>query len=431
MIKRLILKFQKSIWIYPAIISTLSFFAAIGISFLDSGAFLKLYEIAPTIMLTSVDLSKQILGVIAGSLITMTTFTFSTTMIVLTTYSSQYSPRTMENFLSDDRTMKSLGVFMGGFLYSIMTLLFMRRSLGEQLVIASSLAILYAIVCLVEFIRYIQHVASYIQTTNLISRLKDEAEKTIEDYKKLISEADTIENLEWIKEGLIIKYKSKKTGYIQLIDYSSLKRIVGALDGVVILNCKNGDFISYGKDLFTAIFYDNSKEIDQDLIDDILNDFTIGNEKSELQDFNFSIQKISEIALRAISPGINDPNTAIHCIRIIGVLLNKLNDFEKGYVTIKNNSDGGTLVFDSIDLSKELHTALHQIVHYGKSDMSVVLTILETLKFISLDTNETSKKDISCFLDYLWNSLDFESIPEYDVNILSDAKDDIKALITI
>ena len=184
MIKRLVLKFRKSIWIYPAIISTLSFFAAIGMGFLDSGVFIKLYEFAPSILLTSVDLSKNILGVIAGSLITMTTFTFSTTMIVLTTYSSQYSPRTMENFLSDDRTMKSLGVFMGGFLYSIMTLLFMRRSLGEQLVIASSLAILYAIVCLVEFIRYIQHFASYIQTTNLISRLKDEAEKTIEDYKK-------------------------------------------------------------------------------------------------------------------------------------------------------------------------------------------------------------------------------------------------------
>ena len=86
MIKRLVLKLRKSIWIYPAVISTLSFFAAIGMGLLDSGVSIKLYEITPTIFLTSVDLSKNILGVIAGSLITMTTFTFSTTMIVLTTW---------------------------------------------------------------------------------------------------------------------------------------------------------------------------------------------------------------------------------------------------------------------------------------------------------------------------------------------------------
>lgn len=210
MIKRLVLKFRKSIWIYPAIISTLSFFAAIGMGFLDSGVFIKLYEFAPSILLTSVDLSKNILGVIAGSLITMTTFTFSTTMVVLTTYSSQFSPRTVENFLSDDKTMKALGVFMGGFVYSIMTLLFMRRSLGEQLVVSSSLAILYAIVCLIEFIRYIQHVGSYIQTTNLINRLYDEANKTIEDYKDLISQANIVKDIGWIEKGLRIKYLSKK-----------------------------------------------------------------------------------------------------------------------------------------------------------------------------------------------------------------------------
>ena len=429
MIKRLILKLRKSIWIYPAIISTVSFFAAIGIGLLDSGAFLKLYEVAPAIMLTSVDLSKNILSVIAGSLITMTTFTFSTTMVVLITYSSQFSPRTVENFLSDDKTMKALGVFMGGFVYSIITLLFMRRSLGEQLVISSSLAIIYAIVCLIEFIRYIQHVGSYILTTNLINRLYDEAEKTIEEYKELISEADVVKDLGWIEKGLRIKYQSKKTGYIQLISYNELKRVAKDIDGAIILGCEHGDFVQMGNDLFTVIFNDESK-IEQERIDDIADTFTIGNQKSELQDFNFSIQKISEIALRAISPGINDPNTAIHCIKIIGVLLNKLNHFEKGYIAMKNNEQGGVLLFSSINLSKELHTSFHQLVHYGKTDISVMLSILEALKYTALNANDVSKKDVSMYFEYVWSNLDINNILKYDMNILVDARDNFEAVIS-
>jgi uncharacterized membrane protein len=428
MIKRFILKFRKSIWIYPTIISVTSFFAAIGIGFLDSGVFLKLYEIAPTVLLTSVDLSKNILTVIASSLITMTTFTFSTTMIVLTTYSTQFSPRTVENFLSDDKTMKALGVFMGGFVYSIMTLLFMRRSLGEQLVVSSSLAILYAIVCLIEFIRYIQHVGSYIQTTNLINRIYDEALNTIEDYKELVSTADLLKDIGWLDTGLIIKHESKQTGYVQLISYNQLQKIATQIDGAILLNSKNGDFVHNGTNLFTVLFNEDSN-IEQEKIDRIIDAFTIGPEKSELQDFNFSIQKISEIALRAISPGINDPNTAIHCIRIIGVLLNKLSGFEKGYISIKEDAKSGILLFDSIDFSRELHTSFHQIIHYGKTDISVVLSIIEALKHACMDANKTSKMDILTFFEYLWSSLDIDNTPDYDTKLLIDARDELKISI--
>ena len=106
MLQRILLKFRKSVWIYPSIISFISLVGAVLVGMADSGSFLNLPGIVPEFFLTSVDLSKNILGVIAGSLITMTTFTFSTTMVVLTTYSSQFSPRTVENFLSDDDTMK-------------------------------------------------------------------------------------------------------------------------------------------------------------------------------------------------------------------------------------------------------------------------------------------------------------------------------------
>ncbi len=310
-----------------------------------------------------------------------------------------------------------------------MTLLFMRRSLGEQLVLSSSLAILYAIVCLIEFIRYIQHVGSYIQTTNLINRLHDEASNTINDYKDLVSQADLVKDLGWVEGGLRIKFESKKTGYIQLISYRGLKRSTDEIDGAIILNSQHGDFVHVGSDLFTVIFREESK-INQDKINELADYFTIGNEKSELQDFNFSMQKITEIALRAISPGINDPNTAIHCIKIIGVLLNSLNKFEKGYIAMKDDEESGVLLFPSINMAKELHTSFHQLVHYGKADISVMFAIFQALKHIGLNATENIKSDISIFFDYAWSNLDHDNIYDYDMRFLLKVKDEFKTIIS-
>ncbi|YBZ95759.1 DUF2254 domain-containing protein [Bacillus sp. AK031] len=76
----------------------------------------------PDFMMTQIDLAQTVLSTIAGSLLAMTTFTFSTVMVVLTTYSSQFSPRALKNFVNDNTTLRGLGIFMGGFIYSITAL---------------------------------------------------------------------------------------------------------------------------------------------------------------------------------------------------------------------------------------------------------------------------------------------------------------------
>lgn len=171
MIRRWAKKLKESLWLTPAVISLLSFALALVVGIFDSEIYISLSDHLPPIMLTSVELSRTILGVIAGALITMTVFTFSTTMVVLTTYSSQFSPRVVKNFLMDENTMKTLGIFMGGFIYSIMTLAYMRNGVGSNTVIAAMIGILYILFCLIHFLKYINHVSSYIQMNNLIGRL--------------------------------------------------------------------------------------------------------------------------------------------------------------------------------------------------------------------------------------------------------------------
>ena len=99
--KKWIRKLKESLWLKPAIIGLFSLLLAVLVGLLDSGRYLLLENFLPPMLMTSVELSRTILGVIAGALITMTIFTFSTTMVVLTTYSSQFSPRVVKNFLME------------------------------------------------------------------------------------------------------------------------------------------------------------------------------------------------------------------------------------------------------------------------------------------------------------------------------------------
>lgn len=428
MIQKILLKLKKSVWIYPAVYSTLSFLFALGIVWLDSSNRFVLTDYVPSLFLTSVDLAKTILQVIAGSLITMTTFTFSTTMIVLTTYSSQFSPRTVENFLSDDKTMKALGVFMGGFLYAMITLLFMRLTLNNQLVLSATIGIVFAIYCLFHFTLYIHHVGSYIQTNNLIKRLFDSAVSRIASYRKLVSHGTfsnqlNIENFPFEK-----KCMSPTNGYIQLIDHYRLSKIANEEEVVLLVKQTIGQFVSE-KTRLISIFSKEKKEISNELTERILSCFTLSYEKAEFQDFNFSIQKIVEIGLKAISPSINDPNTTNHCLKMIGVLMGMLSDLDDGYFVLDKDSDNPyQAIFEAYSFDEEMYFAIYQLANYGNSDVSVVYNLLHMIQVAMEKATLNNKEVLLKYLEYVWDKINPTILIGLDGEYLKSKKKAVVAL---
>jgi Predicted membrane protein (DUF2254) len=146
LVKQFLFKIKEGTWFIPAVYTIVALILAIVVVYVD----FYLEAFYPEIFLVGLDLGKTILGTIAGSLLTMTTITFSTTMVVLTTYSSQFSPRTLENFIQDPVTMRVLGVFIGGFVYCIFTLLFIRESVGNT-VASATIGVIIAFICLAFF----------------------------------------------------------------------------------------------------------------------------------------------------------------------------------------------------------------------------------------------------------------------------------------
>ncbi|MCC5910871.1 MAG: DUF2254 domain-containing protein [Clostridiaceae bacterium] len=401
MLQKLLMQIQKKIWITPMIYSLIALALAIFIILLDSRAIGDIKKILPDYLFTDIDLAKLILSTIAASLLTMMTFTFSTIMVVLTMYSSQFSPRTLPNFLTDKKSITVLGVFIGSFIYVICSLFFMRQSLSEHKVISATIGVLLAIVSLAFFIFFIYHISTSIQVSSLIKRLSHESMDLIDNYKKLIERNNLhlISNWQSEEDSKTIEVTASKDGYIQMIDYDRL--IKDALEENIIIDVRVniGSFVIEDEEI--AILY-IKKISDVETIEKIIsNRFTIGSEKSVLQNIRFSIEKLVDIGLRAISPGINDPNTANECIGTIGVILGEITSCTSEKIIAKDKDENVLAIFYGIDFHTVLYSVFYQLRHYGRQDISVMLSIMDALIMTAYKSSEQNKKILWDFHKYV------------------------------
>lgn len=411
---------NNTIWVYLAKYILISLFLAVFVILIDS-KFIAVLNLIPEIFLTSVELAKLILSTLAGSLLTITTFTFSTIMVVLTMYSSNFSPRVVNNFLTDKTTMKVLGIFIGGFLYCILALFFMRNAFSEYLVLSATIAVIYAALCIIYFVIFVFRVSSSIQATKLISRVYDESYEIIKKALKYREDQVSLDDYEIGIFRSKLDIISDKSGYLELVGFDDLLDTLKEIETKLIMREDIGAFVS--KDQLIATLYYNEDLEDEDLMNKILEDFTIQGERIAYNDYRFSLQKIVDIALRAISPGINDPNTAIHCINILGVLLSQLGEIRGRYTVIRRENCKSEIVYEDFNFKEDIYFSFHQIVNYGKADISVVIAIFNSLKNINNSSSDDKISIIEEFADYVYmNSIENFS-HDLDIEILDRARE--------
>jgi uncharacterized membrane protein len=418
MIKDKIKKILKSIWFYPAVYGLISLLGAFLIILIDTRYLSEFHNVLPEILLTNTDLARDIHGIIASAFITITTFTFSTTMVVLTMYMSQLSPRVVENFLKNKSTMQSFGIFVGGFIYSIVSLLFTRNTTEGYLVISASIGVVYIAVGLVYFLLFINSVATFIQTSNVIDRLHKESIIKIKNYQDTIKNNPIITEIDEDKYGYNKAIRSEKSGYIQRLDYDQLSDIANNKKLIIHFEKVIGQFISKDEKIFT-VYAQEDLEDKEEIINKIKKLIIIGKRKTEEQDFSYTIQKIVEVALRAISPGINDPNTAIHCVRIIGVLLGMLSNINDGFIVVNEDKESeGLVLLEAYSFKMILHDAFTQIVHYGYGDITVVIAVMRALKYISIKSKKANKKIVKEYIEYVYRKAKSSELDKFELEIL-------------
>ncbi len=403
------LKIKESIWFIPTLYSLFSVILAITFSTIDHVYHQTILMYIPHVLLTTVDLAQTILGGLSAALLTMTTFTFSTIMVVLTTYSSQFSPRTLKNFVRDPMVWRVLGVFMGGFIYTTLSLLFMQESIAGESVISSLIGVLYAMVCLIFFAIFIHHIARNIQVNTLIEKLTIEGIEAVGCYEALIKRKDmtTETNDNWQVRGIANPIIAQNDGYLQLIDIDQLIALARKHEGKIEMNCCIGDFVQTSTPVVTL--YTNN-QITFEEVDKL---FVVGSERDTRQDPVFAIQKMVEVSLRAISPGINDPNTAIHNIHQLGRILGSYSQLPRRNFIFMDDAKQLRVKMSLHSFEEVLYHTFHQLRHYGKSDISVMGAITESLIMTANLSPFESKKDIWAvqlyFIEGMGNS-DFQTL---------------------
>lgn len=315
-------RLRSSQWVLPGILAVGAVIIAAAALKLDAWASAHLPELPWFVFSGSSDDARQLLATLAGSMVSLTTITFSVTMIVLTLASNQFGPRVLRNFLRDHFNQTILGTFVASLLFCLLLLGQLPAS-GDSSPprIAISLAILFTVICLFALLGFVHHTAKSIQTSHVVQRAADQLDDCVQKlFPHAVSDhrSPQDDGAEPDFEETLDSGKANASGYLQAIDLDSMLAWAHRHKTVLKIGPQPGDFITSGDQLVHV----SPAHEDQDEFElQVQKWFLLGSERTGEQDARYGFRQLVEIAVRALSPGINDPFTALNAIDQIGCAL--------------------------------------------------------------------------------------------------------------
>lgn len=340
--------------------------------------------------------ASAVLQTIAGSMITIAGVVFSLTLVALSLASSQFGPRLLRNFMRDRSNQLVLGTFIATFLYCLLVLLQIRR-LDEGAFVPSlsvTLGVVFALASLWVLIYYIHHVSVSIQADEIIARVSRELfdgidrlfpqqlgadrpdEESDQGSPALTSLPDSLPACFTQCEPDLQTIRSSGDGYLQMIDAESLLSVACAHDVVLRIEHRPGAYVLRDSPLLTVW---PAQRCSEELAAAVNRLFVLGNQRTSEQDIEFVIEQLIEVAARALSPGVNDPFTAIACVDRLGSALHRLAD-RSVPSRCRRDPEGVLRVWaPATTFAQLVDAAFNQIRQYARSNAAVTLRLLETI----------------------------------------------------
>ncbi len=327
-LKRLWNELRSSLWFVPGLIVLGSIAVAFALIEVDSRISREMLIKYPRLFGAGAAGSRGMLTAIGGSMMTVAGVTFSLTLAALAQASSQYTPRILRNFMGDRANQIVLGSFVGIFVYCLVVLRTIRG--GDEGAFVPSLSVVFAIFLAVVgigfLIFFIHHIASSIQASNLIASAAEETLAAIDRLfpqqvgesaaetdetggMKATRTADDLANRSWRE------IPSRATGYLQSVDVEMLIKLATEHEIVMRMERGIGAFIVENEPLVSLAFATAPDEaVIESFVKRLDDTYTISRYRTVEQDAAFGVRQIVDIALKALSPGINDTTTAVTCV---------------------------------------------------------------------------------------------------------------------
>ncbi|ARN79878.1 DUF2254 domain-containing protein [Methylocystis bryophila] len=322
--------------------------------------------------------AQAILTVIATSTMTVVSIVFAILLMTLTLASTQFSPRILVSFVRDRVTQWTLGVFLGTFSYCIAALP-AARSLPTPFapVLTVLGAMLLAPVCVGMLVFFIFHISNAISVNNIVDRLRRETELVIDELMpERRRPGQPRESIGMFSGELHEAIASRESGYIRFVDIPRLRTLAKEYRICLRLERRVGHFIPEGVAL---IRFTRGDRITDERALQLLSAIEIGPTRTMQQDVEFGVVQIVDIALRAISPAVNDPTTAISCVDQLSSILIRWIEREPPRGYYYDPPHILRIAVPWIDVNGLLDLAFEQIRHYAVADAGVSLRLMRAL----------------------------------------------------
>ncbi len=390
---------RTQLWFIPTVMVILMVIVAFALLYIDRHYTRYFDENFYWLFSGTPDATRSVLSTIATSVITVISIAFSLTIIALQQASVQFTPRVLRNFTSDQGNQIVLGTYIATFIYSLLILRSVRNAAEGGAVsfvpsLSTTIALLLALLCMGMLIFFISHIARTLQASVIIAQIHKELREQIEHlYPARIGKS--------AKKTMKTHPANAKVGQAHLAITAEVPGFVVYVDEKVLGNLplrkktllsilpQVGDFIVEGQ--IIAKLYDY-KKLDVDIVEQIRGALIVNGQRTLLEDPLFAIRQLVDIALKALSPGINDPTTASYCIRYLTNGLTRLSsrEFPDSYRTFEGTDI--ILHLNRPTWDEFVAKSYSQIQIESRENLEVTLVLLRSIHELAIQVTATDRK---------------------------------------
>ena len=391
-----------SFWFVPMLIIVAALGLASTTIYLDQIIDFENVDYFKYFVTESADSARSVLSTISGAMIGVAGTVFSITLVALTLASSQFGSRLLRNFMHERLNQVVLGIYVSTYLYCLIILNVVKDNDGMLFIPSLSIliAIFAAVANIVLLIIFIHHISISIQADKVIS---DISESLTTNVESIFSEEIDEESISYSSEDIdsvIENYsnhktvKSPRSGYLQYMQNDAILNFADENNILIITNHRPGNYLVKGEKIFDI--YINSEDIDEKSLSNLDSNFIIGKSRTPQQDAEHAIHQMVEIACRALSPGINDPYTAITCIDNLSSTMCYLTKVK--FPDKYRYDDDGNLryVLRPLTYDGMLNASFLQIRQFAKGSPAVVIRLMEAMITIYQFTKFTVHQKAVC-----------------------------------
>lgn len=332
--------------------------------------------------------ARATLETIAGSMITVAGVVFSITVVALQLASSQFGPRLLYNFRRDTTNQVVLGTFIATFVYCLLVLRTIQGGEDDTSVrtLSVTVGIGLALASLAVLIYFIHHIAGLVQAENVVAAVGAELERAIERLFPIKAEprrrdpptGDDSDHANRFGSAACT-IKAPDAGYLQLLDMETLLELATRHDLLLKLEYRPGQFIVQGADIIRVW---PRPKVDPALGESIAETFTVGAQRTLTQDVEFPVEQLVEISLRALSPGINDPFTAVRCLDQLSAALCRLAQRDMPSPYVRDRAGELRIITHPVTFAGIVDAAFNQIRQAARTNAAVTIRLLETIEMV-------------------------------------------------